>query len=132
MNFPFFLKVQGFLWPRWGLEHGKTLLELLESERFVSRPLLVHAFSIGGYTFSQLLVHVSKDTNKYQAFTKRITGQIYDSMVAGSLEHMAIGELPLTHTLSNSCFPFLAKLIIIFLLSSQVWEKLYFQNVSGW
>lgn len=98
----------------------------------MSRPLLVHAFSIGGYTFSQLLVHVSKDTNKYQAFIKRITGQIYDSMVAGSLEHMAIGELQLTHTLSNSCFPFLAKLIIIFLLSSQVWEKLYFQNVSGW
>ncbi|CAI5664400.1 uncharacterized protein si:dkey-5i3.5 [Oreochromis niloticus] len=84
-------EVQGFLWPRWGLEHGKTLLELLESERFVSRPLLVHAFSIGGYTFSQLLVHVSKDTDKYQAFTERITGQIYDSMVAGSLEHMAIG-----------------------------------------
>lgn len=124
--------MQGFLWPRWGLEHGKTLLELLESERFVSRPLLVHAFSIGGYTFSQLLVHVSKDTDKYQAFTERITGQIYDSMVAGSLEHMAIGELPLTHTFSSSCFPFLAKLIIIFLLSSQVWEKLYFQNVSGW
>lgn len=84
-------EVLGFLWPRWGLEHGRTLLDLLESERFVSRPLLVHAFSIGGYTFSQLLVHVSKDARKYQAFTKRITGHIYDSMVVGSLEHMATG-----------------------------------------
>lgn len=85
-------KVQQFLWPRWGLEHGKKLLELLESERFVSRPLLVHAFSIGGYTFAQLLIHVSQNTEKYQSLTKRIKGQIYDSLVVGSVENMAIGK----------------------------------------
>ncbi|XP_023257480.1 uncharacterized protein LOC111651688 [Seriola lalandi dorsalis] len=84
-------KVQEFLWPRWGLDHGKSLLELLQSERFASRPLLVHAFSIGGYTFSQLLVHVSQDTQKYQSLTKRIKGQVFDSLVVGSLETMAIG-----------------------------------------
>lgn len=84
-------KVQDFLWPRWGLEHGKKLLELLESERFVSRPLLVHAFSIGGYTFAQLLMHVTQDPHKYQSLTKRIKGQVYDSLVVGSLENMAIG-----------------------------------------
>ncbi|XP_071357112.1 transmembrane protein 53 isoform X2 [Trachinotus anak] len=80
-----------FLWPRWGLDHGKSLLELLQSDRFASRPLLVHAFSIGGYTFSQLLVHVSQDTQKYQSLTKRIKGQVFDSLVVGSLEKMAIG-----------------------------------------
>lgn len=85
-------KVQQFLWPRWGLEHGKKLLELLESERFVSRPLLIHAFSIGGYTFAQLLIHVSQDTQKYQLLTKRIKGQVYDSLVVGSVENMAIGK----------------------------------------
>ncbi|TKS73365.1 RNA-binding protein 28 [Collichthys lucidus] len=84
-------EVQEFLWPRWGLDHGKRLLELLQTERFVSRPLLVHAFSIGGYTFAQLLVHVSEDTQKYQALTQRIKGQVYDSLVVGSLERMAIG-----------------------------------------
>ncbi|XP_042268679.1 uncharacterized protein si:dkey-5i3.5 isoform X1 [Thunnus maccoyii] len=84
-------EVKEFLWPRWGLDHGKSLLELLNSERFVSRPLLVHAFSIGGYTFSQLLVHVSKDTQKYQDLTNRIKGQVYDSLVVGSLETMAVG-----------------------------------------
>eukprot|EP00064_Thunnus_orientalis_P017046 superscaffoldBa00003519_g17120 len=83
--------VKEFLWPRWGLDHGKSLLELLNSERFVSRPLLVHAFSIGGYTFCQLLVHVSKDTQKYQDLTNRIKGQVYDSLVVGSLETMAVG-----------------------------------------
>lgn len=84
-------EVSDFLWPRWGVEHGQKLLDLLQSERFESRPLLVHAFSIGAYTFAQLLTHVYKDTTKYETLTKRIKGQVYDSMVIGSVEHMAIG-----------------------------------------
>uniref|UniRef100_UPI0037E80AFB transmembrane protein 53-A n=1 Tax=Semicossyphus pulcher TaxID=241346 RepID=UPI0037E80AFB len=84
-------EAQEFLWPRWGLDHGKRILDLLHSERFVSRPLLVHAFSIGGYTFAQLLVLVSQDTQKYQALTQRIKGQVYDSLVVGSVERMATG-----------------------------------------
>nr|XP_040024674.1 transmembrane protein 53-like [Gasterosteus aculeatus aculeatus]XP_040024675.1 transmembrane protein 53-like [Gasterosteus aculeatus aculeatus] len=84
-------QVQQFVWPRWGLDNGKMLLDLLRSERFVSRPLLVHAFSIGGYTFTQLLVHISQDTQKYQELTQRIKGQVYDSLVVGSVEMMAIG-----------------------------------------
>ncbi|XP_013867807.1 uncharacterized protein LOC106520331 isoform X2 [Austrofundulus limnaeus] len=84
-------EVKDFLWPRWGLDRGKVLLELLQSESFVTRPLLVHAFSIGGYTFAQLLVHITEDKQKYQAVTNRIRGQVYDSLVVGSLEHMAIG-----------------------------------------
>lgn len=89
--------MKDFLWPRWGLDHGKLLLELLLSERFITRPLLVHAFSIGGYTFAQLLVHVTQDQQKYQAVTNRIKGQVYDSLVVGSLEHMAIGESVVTN-----------------------------------
>lgn len=84
-------EVQEFLWPRWGLDHGKRLLDLLQSDRFVSRPLLVHAFSIGGYTFAQLLVHVSRDAQKYQLFTQRFKGQVFDSLVLGSLATIATG-----------------------------------------
>ncbi|XP_055030613.1 transmembrane protein 53 [Misgurnus anguillicaudatus] len=84
-------EVSQFLWPRWGLEYGAHVLELLESERFSQRPLLVHAFSIGGYTFSQVLVQVAKDTQRCQELTNRIRGHIYDSLVMGSLDHMAIG-----------------------------------------
>ncbi|MCI4379042.1 hypothetical protein PGIGA_G00223340 [Pangasianodon gigas] len=80
-----------FLWPRWGLERGAQVLQLLESERFSKRPLVVHAFSIGGYTFAQLLVHVAKDTRRYGGLIDRVKGQIYDSLVSGSLERMAIG-----------------------------------------
>ncbi|XP_058243247.1 uncharacterized protein si:dkey-5i3.5 isoform X1 [Hemibagrus wyckioides] len=80
-----------FLWPRWGLEYSAQLLQLLESERFSKHPLVVHAFSVGGYMFAQLLVHVAKDTQRYQGLINRVRGQIYDSLVIGSLEHMAIG-----------------------------------------
>ncbi|XP_033823961.1 transmembrane protein 53 [Periophthalmus magnuspinnatus] len=84
-------EVSHFLWPRWGLDHGRMILDLLQSEQFISRPLLVHAFSIGAYTFAQLLVHVSRDVQQYENLTRRIKGQVYDSVVAGSLEHMATG-----------------------------------------
>lgn len=91
-------EVKDFLWPRWGLDRGRRLLELLHSERFVSRPLLVHAFSIGGYTFAQILVLISQDMQKYEEFSKRIRGQVFDSLVLGSLERMATG-------LSKTVFP---------------------------
>ncbi|XP_053479482.1 transmembrane protein 53-A isoform X2 [Ictalurus furcatus] len=83
--------VSSFLWPRWGLEQGAQVLQLLEGESFSKRPVVVHAFSIGGYTFAQLLVHVAKDTQRYHGLINRVRGQIYDSLVVGSLEHMAIG-----------------------------------------
>ncbi|KAI7802926.1 hypothetical protein IRJ41_024259 [Triplophysa rosa] len=85
-------EVSQFLWPRWGLENGARVLELLESDRFSQRPLLVHAFSIGGYTFSQVLVHVAEDNQRCQKLTNRIRGHIYDSLVMGSLDHMAVGR----------------------------------------
>lgn len=84
-------EISHFLWPRWGLDHSRQLLDLLQSEQFVSRPLLVHAFSIGAYTFAQLLVHVSRDLERYETLTRRIKGQVYDSVVVGTLEHMATG-----------------------------------------
>ncbi|XP_035013264.2 uncharacterized protein si:dkey-5i3.5 [Hippoglossus stenolepis] len=97
-------EVKHFLWPRWGLDHGKNLIELLQSERFVSRQLIVHAFSIGGYTFTQLLVHVSRDMQKYQSLTKRIKGQVFDSLVMGTVEMMASG-------LGKTVFPRLESLV---------------------
>ncbi|XP_036376019.1 uncharacterized protein LOC118771940 isoform X2 [Megalops cyprinoides] len=83
--------VSQFLWPRWGLEYAATVLEVLQRDGFDSRPLLVHALSIGGYTFTQLLVHVCRDNQRYRGLTDRIRGQIYDSLVCGSLERMAAG-----------------------------------------
>ncbi|XP_028670653.1 uncharacterized protein si:dkey-5i3.5 isoform X2 [Erpetoichthys calabaricus] len=84
-------EVRHFLWPKWGLEYGAQVLGVLQSESFVSRPLLIHAFSIGGYTFAQMLLNASQTPELQESLKERIYGQIYDSLVVGTLEHMAAG-----------------------------------------
>lgn len=84
--------VMHFLWPQWGLDYGLEVLKVLEEPQFSGRALLVHASSIGGYTFTQMLTHISLGPKKYARLGQRVIGHIYDSLVAGSLEHMAVGE----------------------------------------
>ncbi|XP_029318029.1 transmembrane protein 53-like [Cottoperca gobio] len=83
--------VMHFLWPRWGLDYGLDVLNVLEDPQFSGRAVLVHASSIGGYTFTQTLTHIAQGQNKHADVAKRVIGHIYDSLVCGTLEHMAIG-----------------------------------------
>ncbi|XP_076015070.1 transmembrane protein 53-like [Genypterus blacodes] len=83
--------VMHFLWPRWGLEYGLEVLKVLEDPAFLDRPVLAQAFSIGGYTFTQMLTHIAHGPEKYASLTQRMKGHVYDSLVAGSVEHMATG-----------------------------------------
>uniref|UniRef100_H2ZWL4 Si:dkey-5i3.5 n=2 Tax=Latimeria chalumnae TaxID=7897 RepID=H2ZWL4_LATCH len=84
-------KVSHFLWPRSGLSYALELLDLLSAKPYASRPLFVHAFSVGGFMFSQLLLHMVRDPWHYQQVGERIQGQVFDSLVIGSLETMATG-----------------------------------------
>lgn len=84
--------VMHFLWPRWGLSYGLDVLKLLEEPRFSGRAMLVHAASIGGYTFTQFLTHITQGGKEHADLARRVIGHIYDSLVFGTLEHMAIGE----------------------------------------
>lgn len=81
-----------FLWPSWGLEYGLEVLKVLEEPQFSGRPILVYASSIGGYTFTQILTHITRGPKEHTGLAQRVIGHIYDSLVAGTLEHMAIGE----------------------------------------
>ncbi|XP_071761831.1 transmembrane protein 53-like isoform X1 [Centroberyx gerrardi] len=83
--------VMHFLWPRWGLDYGLEVLKVLEEPLFSGRPVVVHACSIGGYTFTQVLTHMVQGPKKYASLAQRVIGHIYDSMVVGTLEHMATG-----------------------------------------
>ncbi len=84
--------VMHFLWPRWGLDYGLEVLKVLEEPQFSGRALLVHASSIGGYTFTQILTHITQWPKIHAGLAQRVIGHIYDSLVVGTLEHMAIGE----------------------------------------
>ncbi|XP_056429074.1 uncharacterized protein LOC130368828 isoform X2 [Hyla sarda] len=78
-----------FLWPKTGLEYARRLLDLLMGEKdLCSRKLYLHAMSIGGYTFAQMLVGCSKEQ---QEMLERIHGQVFDSLVVGTMERMAKG-----------------------------------------
>ncbi|XP_054480918.1 uncharacterized protein LOC129112727 isoform X2 [Anoplopoma fimbria] len=84
-------KVMHFLWPRWGLDYGLEVLKVLEQPQFSGRAVLVHASSIGGFTFTQTLTHIAQRGKQHTDLAQRVKGHIYDSLVVGSLEHMAIG-----------------------------------------
>lgn len=100
--------VMHFLWPRWGLDYGLQVLEVLERPRFSGRPVVIHAASIGGFTFTQTLTHAAAGRKEHAGLAQRVRGHIYDSLVVGTLEHMAIGErasgvhLPVTLVLDSS------------------------------
>ncbi|XP_053572306.1 uncharacterized protein LOC128662546 isoform X2 [Bombina bombina] len=81
-----------FLWPRTGLEYAGQLLDLLMKEKELSsRPLCVHAISIGAYIFAQMLVKSASGQQEQRDTLKRIHGQVFDSLVIGSMEKMAVG-----------------------------------------
>lgn len=84
--------IMHFLWPRWGLNYGLEILNILEEPPFTGRLILVHASSIGGYTFTQLLTHIAQQPKQHAVLAHRVVGHIYDSLVVGSLDHMATGE----------------------------------------
>lgn len=83
--------VMHFLWPRWGLEYGLEVLKVLEEPQFSGRKVLVHASSIGGFTFTQILAHIAQEPEQHADLAQRVIGHIFDSLVVGTLEHMAIG-----------------------------------------
>nr|XP_019947714.1 PREDICTED: uncharacterized protein LOC109632727 [Paralichthys olivaceus] len=84
-------RVMHFLWPRWGLDYGLEVLQVLEKPQFSGREVLVHSTSIGGYTFTQVLTHIAQEPKQHAGLAQRVIGHIYDSLVAGTLEHMATG-----------------------------------------
>lgn len=42
-------------------------------------PLLIHAFSVGGYVWGEVLVQIAAAQHRYQHIIDRTTGQVYDS-----------------------------------------------------
>ncbi|XP_038667653.1 uncharacterized protein si:dkey-5i3.5 [Scyliorhinus canicula] len=80
-----------FLWPQYGLAYASNVLDLLQSEPLSSPPLVIHAFSIGGFTVAQMIQATLRDAPRYAGFEARIRGQIFDSLVVGNMELMANG-----------------------------------------
>lgn len=67
------------LWPTKGSQVvAKDILKFLEANPSYD-PLVVHGFSVGAYVWSEALVHMSAERQRYQRIIDRIAGQIWDS-----------------------------------------------------
>lgn len=52
-------------------------------------PLVLHGFSVGGYLWSEVMVQMAAEQEKYQHIVNRIAGQVWDS--AADVTEISIG-----------------------------------------
>lgn len=71
---------QQLLWPTVAQGVISEALDYLGQEQRAQQPVLIHAFSVGGYLYGETQVKMVNDP-KYSAIGKRIVGQIFDSPV---------------------------------------------------
>lgn len=67
------------LWPTKGTQVvASDVVKFLDVNKSYA-PLLIHGFSVGGYQWGEVLVHVVNNRKRYQHVTDRIIGQVWDS-----------------------------------------------------
>lgn len=109
--------IKHFLWPHSGMSYALQVMELLQSEPFDSCPLVIHAFSIGGFIFAEMIL-ASRNVPCHSNFKSRIVGQIFDSLVIGSVDQMAKGVSQMTAP--PFLQPILKRMVVFWLLSGYI------------
>lgn len=68
------------LWPVKGSQIvAADILQFLDKNKLFA-PILLHGFSVGGYLWSEVLVQLAAERNRYSHILDRIHGQIWDSL----------------------------------------------------
>ncbi|XP_033749461.1 uncharacterized protein LOC117334111 [Pecten maximus] len=91
-----------FLWPPVGYKLAKNILQFVFQDS--RHEVLVHAFSIGAYIYALCLMLSRREPDAFGAFRERVKGQVFDSIVIGSYDHMSTGiavALPGTNTMKK-------------------------------
>ncbi|XP_060068882.1 uncharacterized protein LOC132548994 [Ylistrum balloti] len=91
-----------FLWPPTGYELAKKVLKFIFRDN--RDEVLVHAFSVGAYIYTLCLMISRREPEQYGAFRDKVKGQVFDSVVVGSYDHMSTGiavALPGTNALKK-------------------------------
>ncbi|OWF41380.1 uncharacterized protein LOC110462574 [Mizuhopecten yessoensis] len=78
-----------FLWPPEGYKLAESILSYTLEEH--KNDVIVHAFSVGAYLFTLCLMLSRREPEKYGAFRDKVKGQVFDSIVLGSYDHMSTG-----------------------------------------
>lgn len=67
---------------------ARDLLEFLSINNNLN-PLFLHGFSVGAYVWSEALVQIAQEPNRYQPIVDRIIGQAWDS--AADITEIPVG-----------------------------------------
>ena len=97
-------KLRHFLWPPTGIKLAEHVLDYILNGRSGKDTFLVHAFSIGAYVYTLMMIQASHD-EKFRPFRDRVLGQVLDSIVIGSYDNMSSGiasTFTANKTLKNS------------------------------
>ncbi|CAH1258990.1 TMEM53 [Branchiostoma lanceolatum] len=70
------------LWPKTGSQViAEKVVDFVQQPQSARRPLLVHAFSVGGYLYSETLLKSLDTSSEAGSMKDRIMGQVFDSLV---------------------------------------------------
>ena len=76
------IQPQQFLWPKYAHAISRKVVDLLQTHHTMQhQQIVVHAFSIGAYLYSEAMVRLLADPGAYSSVIGRIRGHIYDSPV---------------------------------------------------
>jgi hypothetical protein len=86
--------LQHFLWPSAGVAVARELLDFLAASN--AQPLSVtgyhvHAFSIGAYIYTLVMMELAKGAPRYKNIQPKIQSQVFDSLVIGGFQQMIEG-----------------------------------------
>lgn len=85
-------KMASFVWPPVSVNLSQEILAFLKNKRNPKEDkYIVHAFSIGAYNFTTCSMISNSQSSEFGFFRENIRGQIFDSVVAGSYDHMVTG-----------------------------------------
>lgn len=77
------------MWPMKGSQLVAADLLNFMAANENEHPLVVHGFSVGGYMWGEVFVHVMKDKERYQPVMDRVVAQVWDS--AADISEISIG-----------------------------------------
>ena len=79
-----------FLWPPTGFKLVDHVLDYLLNGRADKDTFVVHAFSIGAYIYTLMMIQAS-EVEAFRPFRTRVVGQVFDSVVIGNYDNMSTG-----------------------------------------
>ncbi|KAI5636924.1 hypothetical protein NE865_10339 [Phthorimaea operculella] len=77
------------MWPQKGTQLVAADLIKFMDQNANEHPLVIHGFSVGGYMWGELCVHVMKDPQRYQPHLDRVVAQTWDS--AADITEITVG-----------------------------------------